>query len=71
MSQYQAEISWQRAANETFIDKRYSRAHQWQFDGGITLPASPQNRRCVVNRARASIGAIQSGGGKASLDLKP
>jgi organic hydroperoxide reductase OsmC/OhrA len=40
MSQYQAEISWQRAANEAFIDKRYSRAHQWQFDGGITLPAS-------------------------------
>src|SRR5260370_19784889 len=40
MSPYQAEISWQRAAKEAFIDTRYSRAHQWQFDGGITLPAS-------------------------------
>lgn len=40
MSQYQAEVTWHRAENEPFIDKRYSRAHQWQFDGGITVPAS-------------------------------
>lgn len=34
-----ATISWQRDG-AAFTDNRYSRAHQWLFDGGIEVPAS-------------------------------
>ena len=40
MSEYSADIIWQRGAGEAFVDSRYSRAHQWRFDGGIVVPAS-------------------------------
>jgi organic hydroperoxide reductase OsmC/OhrA len=39
MHQYQAKIHWQRG-DQTFSDNLYSRAHDWQFDGGLTVPAS-------------------------------
>ena len=39
MHRYEAKITWSRNG-EKFIDNRYSRAHQWSFDGGITVPAS-------------------------------
>jgi len=41
MSEYTAEIVWQRASQEVFTDSKYSRAHQWNFDGGATVAASP------------------------------
>jgi len=41
MSEYTAEILWQRNSEELFIDSKYSRAHQWNFDGGATVAASP------------------------------
>ncbi len=31
---YGASVHWQRAANETFTDQRYSRRHELRFDGG-------------------------------------
>jgi organic hydroperoxide reductase OsmC/OhrA len=37
---YHAEIVWQRGDDEAFVDKRYSRGHEWRFDGGIVVPAS-------------------------------
>ncbi|MGD8112730.1 OsmC family protein [Vibrio sp. TRT 17S01] len=40
MSEYTAVVSWQRQAAETFTDNKYSRAHQWEFDGGVIVPAS-------------------------------
>ncbi len=40
MSEYSATISWQRGASEPFVDQRYSRAHWWEFDGGVRVPAS-------------------------------
>ena len=40
MSHYTATIHWQRAPEEPFTDNRYSRGHQWSFDGGVTLRAS-------------------------------
>ncbi len=40
MSDYVADIIWRRAAGEAFVDSRYSRAHEWRFDGGIVVPAS-------------------------------
>ncbi len=39
MGSYAATITWQRN-DAVFTDKRYSRAHTWQFDGGCTVPAS-------------------------------
>jgi organic hydroperoxide reductase OsmC/OhrA len=39
MSTHTAEICWERHASR-FIDNRYSRAHQWRFDGGAVVPAS-------------------------------
>lgn len=39
MAQYTATVSWARSG-APFIDKRYSRAHEWRFDGGTTVPAS-------------------------------
>ena len=39
MAEYRAAIRWQRDG-AAFVDHRYSRAHRWQFDGGIEVPAS-------------------------------
>lgn len=40
MSEYSAEIAWRRGDGEAFVDSRYSRAHEWRFDGGVVVPAS-------------------------------
>ncbi|MNH00853.1 OsmC-like protein [compost metagenome] len=40
MSEFGAVISWQRGEDEPFVDQRYSRAHSWEFDGGVRVPAS-------------------------------
>ena len=40
MADYSATIHWQRAADEPFTDNRYSRGHQWSFDGGVKFRAS-------------------------------
>jgi organic hydroperoxide reductase OsmC/OhrA len=37
--QYRAKLKWTRAG-AVFTDQRYSRAHTWSFDGGVTVPAS-------------------------------
>jgi len=34
-----ARISWARGG-AAFIDNRYSRLHDWSFDGGVVVPAS-------------------------------
>ena len=39
MSHYDATIAWQRGS-QPFTDNRYSRAHEWVFDGGVRVPAS-------------------------------
>lgn len=43
MSSYKTEISWSRADDEKFTDRKYSRIHNWQFEGGLSLPASPSH----------------------------
>ena len=40
MSEHSADIVWRRSAGELFLDSRYSRAHDWRFDGGVVVPAS-------------------------------
>ncbi len=39
MSEYVATIHWKRG-EQVFTDDKYSRAHEWRFDGGTTVPAS-------------------------------
>ncbi len=40
MSEYFAKINWVRASHESYVDNKYSRGHEWIFDGGITVQAS-------------------------------
>ena len=39
MQQFFATVAWQRDGQD-FTGQRYSRGHAWQFDGGLTVPAS-------------------------------
>lgn len=41
MSTYTATIRWSRTGDGDFTKGQYSRAHEWVFDGGVTVPASP------------------------------
>jgi organic hydroperoxide reductase OsmC/OhrA len=41
MSTYAATIRWIRDPSTDFAKGQYSRAHEWSFDGGLTVPASP------------------------------
>ena len=43
MSSYKANITWKRNSGEKFIDKKYSRLHEWSFEDGINIPASPSH----------------------------
>jgi organic hydroperoxide reductase OsmC/OhrA len=39
--EHRATIRWAREDGAVFTDGRYSRAHDWSFDGGIVVPGSP------------------------------
>ncbi|MBT5073253.1 MAG: OsmC family peroxiredoxin [Kordiimonadaceae bacterium] len=43
MSNYIAKISWSRDECEKFTDQKYSRIHNWQFEGGLNISASPSH----------------------------
>ena len=40
MSEHTATVRWQRDAGADFVRNRYSRAHEWHFDGGAVVAAS-------------------------------
>lgn len=40
MSEYFANISWERQPDEKYLDNQYSRGHEWAFDGGAKVRAS-------------------------------
>ena len=40
MSTYTAKIVWKSDSPDTFTKNRYTRGHEWQFDGGVNVPAS-------------------------------
>ena len=40
MSAYTATIRWSKTDADDFPKGRYSRAHEWAFDGGAVVPAS-------------------------------
>ncbi|MCI0330225.1 MAG: OsmC family protein [candidate division Zixibacteria bacterium] len=39
MHRYEAKITWNRNG-AAFTDRKYSRGHEWAFDGGVKVPAS-------------------------------
>ncbi len=67
MSEYTATIRWQRDG-EAFLDNRYSRAHEWHFDGGAVVPASasphivpvPMSNAANVDPEEAYVAALSS-----------
>lgn len=67
MSQYSAKISWIRGS-AVFTDNLYSRAHSWQFDGGVEVPASaspqvvpvPMSVEAAVDPEEAFVASLAS-----------
>ena len=65
--EYRARIQWQRGG-AVFTDNRYSRGHSWQFDGGVTVPASssphtvrvPLSVEAAVDPEEALVAALSS-----------
>ena len=63
---YRATIHWKRG-NQAFIDRKYSRAHDWQFDG-LTVPGSsapavvklPMSRADAIDPEEALVAALSS-----------
>ena len=41
MSAHRATVQWQRRDGDDFAAGRYSRRHEWHFDGGAIVAASP------------------------------
>lgn len=68
MATYTATIHWARQPGAAFTDLRYSRAHTWAFDGGVTLPASssphhvrlPYSDAAAVDPEEAYVAALAS-----------
>lgn len=66
--EYTATVTWKRAGDEAFTDIKFSRAHQWSFDGGVTVPASssplsvrlPFSRADAVDPEEALVAALSS-----------
>lgn len=66
--EYRATVAWQRAADASFIDNRYSRAHEWRFDGGTVVPASssplvvplPLSSTAAVDPEEAFVASLSS-----------
>ncbi|MFM9904353.1 MAG: OsmC family protein [Pyrinomonadaceae bacterium] len=40
MSTYTAKITWKSDSREAFAKNQYTRGHEWEFDVGVTVPAS-------------------------------
>ena len=67
MSGHDATIEWRRG-DQPFVDKRYSRAHSWTFDGGAVVPGSsapasvpvPLSDPCAVDPEEAMIASLSS-----------
>lgn len=67
MSSYTATIAWRRDA-QPFLEHRYSRRHNWQFDGGAVVPASaspqivplPMSDAAGVDPEEAFVAALSS-----------
>ena len=60
-------VVWQRG-EQPFVDGKYSRVHQWEFDGGTTVPASssphvvpiPMSDETCVDPEEAFVASLSS-----------
>src|SRR5688500_9156474 len=63
MSEHTASVRWRRSSAE-FTYESYNRAHEWHFDGGVSVPASaaPAYRGDVerVDPEEAFVAALSS-----------
>lgn len=67
LSEYTATIKWQRD-DQDFLDDNYSRGHIWEFDGGVSVPASasphivppPKSVADNVNPEEAFVASLSS-----------
>ncbi|MGB9108670.1 MAG: OsmC family protein [Telluria sp.] len=67
MKTFDASLAWERGA-QPFSDQRYSRAHVWEFDGGLSVPASssplsvplPMSDPAAVDPEEALVAAASS-----------
>ncbi|HLG41304.1 MAG TPA: OsmC family protein [Chitinophagaceae bacterium] len=65
---YTATVKWAKSANEIFTDGKYSRVHDWQFDGGMKFKASasphvvplPMSDASFIDPEEAFIASISS-----------
>lgn len=68
MSVYTATVRWSRDPGADFARGRYSRAHEWTFDGGAVVPASsnphnvplPWSDERAVDPEEAFVAALSS-----------
>jgi organic hydroperoxide reductase OsmC/OhrA len=68
MSQYTATVVWTRAPDAPFKDNKYSRAHEWRFDGGAVVKGSsaptsvrvPLSDPTAVDPEEALVAALSS-----------
>ncbi len=66
--EYKATVAWKRAEGEAFTDLKFSRGHEWSFDGGVTVPGSssplsvklPYSRADAVDPEEALVAALSS-----------
>lgn len=67
MSNYSAVIAWSRGT-QPFSDHRYSRLHEWRFDGGVVVPGSsspqvvpfPMSDASAVDPEEAFVASLSS-----------
>ncbi len=65
---YRATVHWTRQPGDRDEKRGYSRAHDWRFDGGISVPASaspqvvppPAGREDAVDPEEAFVAALSS-----------
>ena len=65
---YGVKVFRKKDVSESFIDNRYSRAHSWTFDGGLSIPASssphvvpvPMSKASAVDPEEAFVAALAS-----------
>ncbi len=41
MTEFKVDVVWKKQDEDRFVDSQFYRGHQWKFDGGITVDASP------------------------------
>lgn len=67
MSEHTAVVSWERRG-APFVGSKYSREHEWRFDGGLVVPASesphivppPGSNAALVDPEEAFVASLAS-----------